>query len=292
MKYAAEKAVIILSLVFGFGVLVASIVSLYNDFSAGKSFEYLMTDVVFFTFGVVLTGGALRLYKRLVKMSAMSDELFNELVFERLKPVLEEVAYSTVELSEVKAELEKLASKIERLERTEKYGVVGTPYSVAFYMRVIVVSLIYMGIYLFMLNYYMMAYTPYLLILLYLVWWAFITREFNLFSRFEAWLVMGIPVLIVPAMAIVLQTAVGVAPLMGLTFATSLLYAYLYYLYAQELSSESKSGRSEESGGFIRPSGSQPMNKEEEIVSRGNEPNFLLRKTKTFFYEIVRWLRS
>ncbi len=291
MKYAAEKAVIALSLILGLGVLTLSIVSLYNDFSLGRGFEYLMTDVVFFTFGVVLTGGALRLYKRLLKMSAMSDELFNELVFERLKPVLEEVAYSTVELSEVKAELEKLASKIERLEKSEME--VSQPYvNVSFYMRVIVVSLVYIGIYLFMLNYYMMAYTPYLLTLLYIVWWAFITKEFDLFSRFEAWLVMGIPVLIVPAMAIILQTTVGVAPLMGIAFATSLLYAYLYYLYAQELSSEAgrgEGGSEGKAGGFIRPSS---KHSEEEIFRREEKTNFLLRKTKSFLDDVVRWLKS
>jgi len=200
-----------------------------------------------------------------------------------------------VELSEVKAELEKLATKIEQLERMERAAPSRQPYSVAFYMRVIVASLVYMGIYLFMLNYYMMAYTPYLLVFLYLVWWVFITREFNLFSRFEAWLVMGIPVLIVPAMAVVLQSTVGVAPLMGLAFATSLLYAYLYYLYAQELSSES--AREEGGGGrFLRPSSSQGSESaeayDEGMIGVEEKPNFLLRKTKSFLRDVVRWLRS
>jgi len=283
MKYV-EKTVIAISIVIGLGILIASIVSLYNDFSAGKGFEYLMTDVVFFTFGIVLTGGALRLYKQLLKLSAMTDEVFDELVFTRLKPVLEEIAYSTVELGEVKAELEKLATKVERLEKTEVESIpLG---KVSFYMKSIVVSLIYIGAYLFMLNYYM-GYSPYLFPILYIIWWAFITKEFGLFSKFEAWLVMGIPVLIVPAMSIVIQTLFGVAPLMGIIFATSLLYAYLYYLYAQELAESEKSERkrSESSGG------KQLSGKDEIYVSKSTS-NFLFRKTKSFVNNVVRWLRS
>ncbi len=285
MKYV-EKTVIAVSVVIGLGVLIASIVSLYNDFSSGRGFEYLMTDVVFFTFGIVLTGGGLKLYKQLLKLSAMTDEVFDELVFARLRPVLEEIAYSTVELSEVKAELEKLATKVERLEKTEVESIpLGR---ISFYMKSIVVSLIYIGAYLFMLNYYM-GYSPYLFPVLYIIWWAYITKEFGLFSRFEAWLVMGIPVLIVPAMSIVIQTLFGVAPLMGVIFATSLLYAYLYYLYAQELAGSEKSEKkgSEGSGGTVLS-----RNEGDEIYVSKSKPNFLFRKTRSFISEVTRWLRS
>ncbi len=282
MRYAVEKAVIAISVLVGLGILAASIISLYNDFSAGKSFEYLMTDVVFFSFGILLTGGALRLYKQLFTLSTIADDVFDELVFSRLRPVLEEIAYSTVELSEVKAELERLKGEIEKFERMEAMGESLAAGKIAFYMRSIVVSLVYVGAYLFMLNYYM-NYTPYLLPVLYLIWWAFITNEFRLFSRFEAWLVMGIPVLIVPAMAIVIQTTFGIAPLMGIVFATSLLYAYLYYLYAQELSAES-GGK----GGL----GLKEKKEEKEFFISKPRKNFLLRKTESFLQDVLRWLKS
>ncbi len=270
MKYAAEKAVIVVSFLTGLAVLSVSIISLYNDFSTGKGFEYLMTDVVFFSFGTFLTGGALRVYKKLSTLSIVADELFEELVFTRLKPVLEEVAYSTVELSEVKAELDRLAKKVDSIKTT------ATPVGdVSFYMRVIVVSFVYVCLYLLMLNYFT-SYTPYLFVVLYLIWWVFITREFNLFSRFEAWLVMGIPVLIVPAMSIVIQSLIGIPALMGIVFSTSQLYAYAYYLYAKELSRES-----EDKG----DSG-------EIFVSKKTSGNFFVKKASSLISDIIKWLKS
>ncbi|RUM35160.1 MAG: hypothetical protein DSY33_00155 [Archaeoglobus sp.] len=284
MKYI-EKAVIATSTLVGLGILVASIVSLYNDFSAGRGYEYLMTDVVFFTFGVLLTGGSLRLYKQILKYHTITDEVFDDLVFTRLRPVLEEIAYSTVELGELKSEIERLAAKVERVERAESGQ--GTPIGkISFYMKSIVVSLVYIGAYLFMLNYYV-GYTPYLFPVLYIIWWAFITKEMGLFNRFEAWLIMGIPVLIVPAMSIVIQSTIGIASLMGIIFSTSLLYAYLYYLYAQELVESVKKSD--------RGSGGKPINSEKidnEIYISKNKSNFLIRKTKSFVDDIVRWLKS
>ncbi len=275
MKYATEKAVIVISFLVGVAVLSASIISMYNDFSTGKSFEYLMTDIVFFVFGVVLTGGALRIYKKLITLSTIADDLFEELVFTRLRPVLEEVAYNTVELSEVKAELEKLTKKVDSLESFKaQTGFVG---DVSFYMRTIIVSFVYVCSYLLMLNYYT-DYTPYLFVVLYIIWWAFITREFKLFSRFEAWLVMGIPVLIVPAMSIVIQNLLGIPTLMGIIFSTSLLYAYMYYLYAKELSLESGKQKSD--------------NQKESYQKKKEKPNFFLRKTSSFVSDIIRWLKS
>ncbi|HDM60131.1 MAG TPA: hypothetical protein ENF96_00560, partial [Archaeoglobus veneficus] len=73
MKYTAEKAVIVIATTIGFGILGLSLVSMYNDFVSGKNMSYLLVDLAFFSFGTILAGGSLRLYKRLVMLSVVTE---------------------------------------------------------------------------------------------------------------------------------------------------------------------------------------------------------------------------
>ena len=279
MRYAAEKAVIVIAAVIGLGMLGLSLVSMYNDFVGGKSLPYLLVDLAFFSFGTILAGGSLRLYKRLVMLSVVTESAFEDVVYTRLRPVLEEIAHGTVEINEVKTKLSNLEKRLEKMEEelTKPAEVVGVPApealalrKTAFYMRTVITSMFFFGAYLFLLN-YSLPFEPYLYTLLYVLWWFFITKEFDLFNRIEAWVVLGIPVLLVPAGSIILRATIGLAPLMGLIFLTVVIYAYLYYLYARTL-------RVEES---------------EKVAANGyRRENFLYAKVKDACRKIVGWMKG
>ncbi|AEA47839.1 hypothetical protein [Archaeoglobus veneficus] len=278
MKYAAEKAVIAIAAIMGFGIIGISLISMYNDFVNGKDLPYLLIDFLFFSFGTVLAGGSLRLYKRLVMLSVVTESAFEDVIYARLRPVLEEIAYGTAEVNEVKTRIVNLEKKLEKMEEELVRPVeisVPSPESIvlrktAFYMRTVVVAMFFFGAYLFLLN-YNLPYEPYLYTLLYILWWFFVTKEFNLFHRIEAWVVLGIPVLLVPAGTIILRATIGLVPLMGLIFLTVVLYAYLYYLYAKTLSVEEV----------------------EKVSTNGyRRENFLYAKTKETCRKLVEWFRG
>jgi len=237
-----EKVAIALSFLAGITVLLISLISLYNNFTQAKPLKYLIVDIVFYIVGLLLIAGSLRLYKRLVMLEVITESAFEEIIYERLKPVLEEIAFNSLELNDVKSRIHSLEKKLERIEDEMTKEPVHAPDSLAlrrtaFYMRTIVVMTFFLGMYVFLLNYnYLLGpTTPYLYMLLYLIWWLFITKEFNLFERVEAWVVFCIPILLVPMGSIILRAVLGLAPLMGIIFATASVYAYLYYLYARKL---------------------------------------------------------
>ncbi len=234
-----EKAVVILITLLGFGMLILSLASLYNDLSTEKSPEYYVIDFLFFALSLILIGGGIRLYKRMLAYEALTDVVLDELLYDRLKPLLEQVAFSTAEMDEVKTKLSKIESEIRNIE--EK--VVKAPEApsetlvvrkVTFYVKTIMVAMFFFGFYLFMVN-FILPYEVFLYVILYIIWWAFITSEFNIFDRMDAWIILCIPILIVPSAAIVLDAVFGIVTARVVVFWTAILYAYLYYRYAKKI---------------------------------------------------------
>jgi tetrahydromethanopterin S-methyltransferase subunit G len=251
MKFTVERIAIAITTLIGILLLLLSLISMYNDFVQARPPLYLIVDLCFFMVGIAIIGGSLRLYKKTVMFSVVTESAFEEVVYDRLKPLLEEIAFGTTEFSEVKTRISSLEKKIEHIETelTKPPVVEYPPESIAlrktaFYMRTFLTSILFFGTYLFFLN-YTLVYGPYLYTLLYAIWWFFITKEFDLFKRMEAWMVLGIPILLVPAGTLILRAVVGLASVMGLIFATSMLYAYLYYLYAKTLLETETGGKKE-----------------------------------------------
>jgi len=275
-----EKAVIALMLILGICLFIISLISMYNDFSTNKPMDYIFVDVAFLLLAAVITGGGLKLYRKLVMFSVVTQSAFEEVIYSNLRPFLQELAFSTAEFNEVKARVSGLERKIshmeEELTKPIEYEVPAAPADVftlrktAFYMRTIVVSFFFFGTYLFLLD-FNLPNEPYLYTLLYMYWWVFITKEFNLFSRVESWVILGIPILLVPAGALILRAVLGIAPLMGLIFMTTVAYAYLYYHYARTLTIEET----------------------EKMVANGyRRRNFLKEKTSEAFRELKNWFKK
>ena len=233
-----EKAVVVFVMLIGFGMLILSLVSMYNDLSNGKPPEYYAVDFLFFSFSLVLIGGALRLYKRILAYEALADSVFDEILYNRLKPLLEQVAFSTAEIDEVKTKLSEIESEIRSIEERVAKG--PTPgetlliRKVTFYVKTIMVAMFFFGIYLFMIN-FILPYEVFLYVVLYVIWWIFITGEFNIFDKMDAWIILCIPILIVPSAAIILNSVFGIVTARVVVFWTALLYAYLYYRYAKKI---------------------------------------------------------
>ncbi len=234
-----EKVVIAFITLLGFVILLLSLISLYNDLSSGRPPQYYVVDFLFFAFGLLLVGGGLRLYKRVLAYEALTDVVLDELLYDRLKPLLEQVAFSTAEIDEVKAKLSEIESEIRNME--EK--VVKAPEipaeeivmrRITFYVKTVMVAMFFFGFYLFLIN-FVLPYEVFLYVVLYVIWWAFITGEFNLFDRMDAWIILCLPILIVPSAGIILNAVFGIVTARVVVFWTAVMYAYLYYRYAKRL---------------------------------------------------------
>lgn len=286
-----EKAVIAIMVLIGVFIFLVSLVSMYNDFTQGRNLFYLLVDLAFLLFSAVLIGGGLKLYRKLMMFYVVTQSAFEEVVYTNLRPLLREIAFSTTELDDVKTRVSGLESKITHMEdeltKPVEYESRESPTDTfmfrrtAFYMRSMVVALIFFGTYLYLLD-FNIPNEPYLYTLMYVYWWVFITKEYELFSRIESWVILGIPILLVPAGALILRTVAGVSLLMGLIFITVIAYAYLYYQYSKTLTVEThETGRREQI--------TEGEGKEEEQKHR---QNFLYNKIVTSVRDLISWLKK
>ncbi|MFP3946359.1 MAG: hypothetical protein ACLFVI_05595 [Archaeoglobaceae archaeon] len=285
-----EKAVIAIMVLIGIFIFLVSLVSMYNDFTQGRNLGYLLVDFAFLLFSAVLIGGGLKLYRKLVMFTVVTESAFEEVVYTNLRPLLREIAFSTTELDEVKTRVSGLEKKITHMEdeltRPIDHEARGAPADMlmfrktTFYMRSMVVALFFFGTYLFLLD-FNIPNEPYLYTLMYVYWWVFITKEFDLFSRIEPWVILGIPILLVPAGALILRTVAGVALLMGLIFITVVAYAYLYYQYARTLSVEESESERRES-----------RSEREQVGEKERRGNFLYNKVVTSIRDLISWIKK
>lgn len=286
-----EKAIIAIIILIGIVISLVSLVSMFNDFTQGRNLSYLIVDLAFLLFAAVLIGGGLQLYRKLMMFTVVTESAFEEVVYTNLRPLLREIAFSTTELDEVKTRISGLEKKVTHMEDELTKPVehqAGSPTDMfmfrktTYYMRSMVVTLFFFGTYLYLLD-FNIPNEPYLYTLMYVYWWVFITKEFDLFSRIESWVILGIPILLVPAGALILRTVAGVSLLMGLIFVTVIAYAYLYNQYAKTLSvEESESARKERQAGREEAG-------EGERAQRGN---FLYEKLVTSIRELISWLKK
>jgi hypothetical protein len=86
-------------------------------------------------------------------------------------------------------------------------------------------SLVYVSSYpLGLVHYYIMV--------VYLVWWIFITAEYKLFGSTMAW-VWGIaPIMVIPSVGIIMSAIYGLNIMIGIMFGAMLVYVYSYYTWA------------------------------------------------------------
>ena len=234
---AAENITTITSALIGALLLVASLYSLYIDYTSMRPEIYIAIDFAIVIISSIILGGSLKLRRRVTAYTVAANRAFDEVIYNRLKPIMEEVALGILEVNEVKTKMESLEKAIASLEDKLTIRPAAPEAGAAFYLKTVVAMLVYFGTYLFMIQ-FTLPYENYLYILLYAYWWFFFTFEFRVQHRTEAWIALSIPVLLVPAGTILLRVLVGLTILMAIVFLTSMIYGYLYYRYARELRKE------------------------------------------------------
>ncbi len=79
---------------------------------------------------------------------------------------------------------------------------------------------------------YPLGIVHYFILAIYLTWWVFITAEFKLFNSSTAWTWAIAPILVIPAVGIIMSAIYGLNIMIGILFLALLLYVYFYYSWA------------------------------------------------------------
>jgi hypothetical protein len=79
---------------------------------------------------------------------------------------------------------------------------------------------------------YPLGIVHYFILAIYLTWWVFITAEFKLYDNSIAWTWGIAPIMIIPAIGILMSAIYGLNIMIGILFFALLLYVYFYYSWA------------------------------------------------------------
>lgn len=202
-------------------------------------YNYNTVNLIYYSIILIIGVGAfiggIKLARNVVLVEYVFDTTFEEEIYTRLEPALREVAKVQVEMDDLKDRLDKMNLNITRSREHPPLTdnpVKNIEAAVYVFLRYIVLINLSIGVLIFMLL-YPSTYTPYLLTLLFPVWWVGITSEFKLWKVDEVWAWVFLPILVIPITIILLDVVITYGTLIGLIGGGLILYAFGYRTWAK-----------------------------------------------------------
>lgn len=244
-----EKIGIVSSLIMAAGVLIVSGFSFIIDF--GKlNMVNILIDLILIIGSLTSLYFMFGIYRRKVIIETLIDTAFQEGVYNRLKPLIENIANSRIDADIILDRMSNMDIKIENILKgnilkrdesevkyVEKYietemhrpVMIGTP--LGFIIKSIFMIIITMAIFMFLVNFNLGRLTPFVTLSIFILWWVFITNEYSLWKNTSAWLIVFFPIAIVPVSVMILGNLVNYNILMAVLYASISIYTFVYYLW-------------------------------------------------------------
>jgi len=237
-----EKLGLISAFIISSVILLISSYSFYIDFWIKQNYNYVLIDA----FIMLLSSGAvyysINAYKKHIVTEVLIDTAFQDGVFSRLQPLIENIAQSHIDTSVLLERLSNIDIKVQNIQKdnyTRDIGskgfmeepiAVGT--SVKFIIKAIFLITLTMAFFMFLLNFNLGGITGYGVLLIYLMWWFFITNEYKLWKETQAWSMVFLPVLFIPVTTMLLGNLLNYNVLMAILYLFVGIYTIVYYLWA------------------------------------------------------------
>ncbi len=244
-----EKIGLISALVISIIILSLLLFSLYIDFFIKTNYNYAVLDI---TIGIIMLSSLyfiLNAFKGRVVTEILIDTAFQEGVYARMQPLIENIARAHVDTNILLERLHNLDLKVQNIskERYEKEiktsdlmqepVAVGT--SIKFTVKSIFLITLTMAVFMFLVNFNLGGITQYAVLLIFFLWWGFITNEYKLWKEGAAWTFVFLPVLVVPVTLMILNNLLNYNVLIAALYFSIGVYTFLYYLWANYASTGS-----------------------------------------------------
>ena len=237
-----EKMGLFSALIILIAILIFSFFSFYIDIFVKSDFLYTLIDLSI----IVLCLGAvyfiINAFKKRVITEVLIDTAFQDGVYARLRPLVENIARSHVDTSVILDRISNIDSKVQNILK-ERYAreiksrdlmeepiAVGT--SIKFAIKTVLLISVTMAFFMFLVNFNLGGITPYVVLLIFIMWWGFITGEYNLWKEATAWGVVFLPILVVPVTVMLLGNLLNYNVLMATLYLFVGLYSLGYYIWA------------------------------------------------------------
>ena len=236
-----EKVGLAFALLTSLILLGFSLFSLIVDTIVKFNIYGILVDLIFLGIGIFLGYFSIRIYKRSAYYEGLVSSAFDEGIYKRLEPVLRKIAEASVEMEDLDSRLNKIDHMVQTVMdeqvKTGKSSVTEVERSIApgtsmgFVVKAIFLAIITMS------GFLSMIYTPpgpahYAVLAFFIFWWLLISSEFKLFNNMAAWMLVFVPILLVPVGIMILDAFLQVNAVIFLFYALLTLYASLYFSWA------------------------------------------------------------
>jgi len=246
---AVEKIGLALALLTAIILIGFSFFSIIVDTIFKFDLYGIVLDLIFLGIGIFLGYFSVRMYKKSAYYESLVNSAFDEGIYTRLEPVLRKVAETSVEMEDVESRLNKIDHmvqtvleeqvKMEKSPHAEVEKAIAPGTSMGFAMKTILLAIITMSGFFLMIEVNLMG-IHYITLIFYVLWWALITGEFELFNNTVAWLTLFAAILLVPftfmmfhtLFTAILEIGVGENVTICIYYAFLWIYAFLYFSWA------------------------------------------------------------
>jgi hypothetical protein len=205
------------------------------DYLTGKLDETdFIPNLIILLLGIGVMYSVFAFYRRIIFIEYSINTAFEQIIYPRLEPVLKEVAGVQAGLDEIKDRMEMVTLNLDQLRKsiTPIQSVdpeISAP-NVMSFLRIVVLVNISTATFMYLLM-YTRGYIPYVLTIMYILWWIEITYEFDLWKVSKAWTWVFPPIILIPTLSILMDILYGADKLMGLMALGLVVYSSAYFTW-------------------------------------------------------------
>lgn len=198
-------------------------------------------NLTILSIGLCAFFGGLTLVKKVIAMDQLIDMGFENGIYDRLEPILQEIAASQVVFNKMDERLNNMNMNVDRLgKRSVELKIPGSDSAfgidiaseISRFLRLTILINISLVTLIFLLN-FTRSYTPLILTMLFVIWWLEITYEFKLWERSSIYWWGFIPILTIPITTILGDIMYGSGALIGSMGIALVIYATAYYSWCK-----------------------------------------------------------
>jgi len=217
------------------------------DVLSGKEFnaQDFIVNLTILIIGLCALWGGITLAKRTIAMEQLIDMGFENGVYKRLEPILGEIAGTQVVIDKMDERLNNMNINIDQLKKrsvelkipgTEPAFGIDIAAQISRFLRLIILINITLVAFIFLLR-FTYSYTPFVLTMLYVLWWLEITYEYTLWEKSSAWWWVFIPILTIPITTVISNTIFIFSDeiLLGSMGIGLAIYASAYFVWSKYL---------------------------------------------------------
>lgn len=239
-----EKIGMVNSMILAIGLLLISIYSIIVDL---RNLDRILIDFILIFMSMTSLYFIYNLYRKKIIVETLIDTAFQKGVYNRLESLIGNIAKSHIDADVILDRMSNIDLKVENILKEKGKGIEGEEIhgiekelqrpvmigtSLIFIIKCMFMIIITMAIFMFLVNFNIGRMTPLVTLSIFILWWIFITNEYDLWKDNSAWLFVFIPVTIVPISVMILGNVVNYNVLMAILYGGIGLYILIYYIWA------------------------------------------------------------